>query len=82
MYNGTYNVSLPSTTTFTYSIPSKPEKVSYAGTSSLLNYDTTSKSALGAISNFELMDGGQYYYDVPGIATAVSYTHLTLPTKA
>jgi hypothetical protein len=72
MYNGTYKVSLPSTTKFTYSIPNKPEKVSYAGTSSLLNYETDSKSALGAISQFELMDGGQYYYDVPGVSTVTS----------
>jgi hypothetical protein len=72
LYNGTYEVSLPTTSSFTYSISSKPEKVSYAGTSSLLNYETTSKSALGSISKFELMDGGQYYYDVPGISTVTS----------
>ena len=72
MYNGTYEVSLASNTEFTYSIPNKPENVSYAGTTSILSYETESKSALGAISKFELMDGGQYYYDVPGIATVTS----------
>ncbi len=71
-YNGTYEVSLPSNTSFTYSVSKKPEQVSYAGTSSLLNYKTTSKSALGPISNFELTDGGHYYYNVPGIATVTS----------
>ena len=72
LYNGTYEASLPTTSSFTYTVSKKPEKVSYAGTSSLLNYETTSPSALGAISKFDLMDGGQYYYEVPGIATVTS----------
>ena len=72
LYNGTYEVSLPTTSSFTYSIANTPEQVSYAGTSSLLNYETSSTSALGAISKFDLMDGGQYYYEVPGIATVTS----------
>ena len=72
LYSGTYEVALSSNTSFTYSVSTKPEQVSYAGTSSLLSYETASKSAVGAISKFELMDGGQYYYDVPGIATITS----------
>ena len=51
---------------------STPEQVSYAGTTSDIEYDTTSTSAYGTIKEVEVRNGGRNYYSIPGITTVSS----------
>ena len=69
LYTGEYAISIGSTTSFKYSVPSAPEKSSYTSPSSNLKYNTTSKTAFGSINNFEIVNKGQNYYTLPGITS-------------
>ena len=72
-YNGKHVVSLPSTTSFTYTLGGVPESVSYATTTgSIISYETDSLSALGEIAEFEITNVGRNYYNLPGITTVRS----------
>ena len=72
IYNGTHTITTASTTAFTYTLASTPEQVSYAGTTSDIEYTTTSTSAYGSITQFEIKNGGVNYYSIPGITTITS----------
>jgi len=71
IFNGRFAVSVGATNSFNYFIEKIPEKVSYAGTTSKLNYTTDCTHTDGAINSFSVIDGGTNYYSVPGISTIV-----------
>ena len=72
-YNGKQTITIASTTSFTYTLPSSPERVSYASTNSeILSYETDSSNTSGPITKFQIMDGGSNYYELPGITTITS----------
>ena len=72
VYNGNHTITTASTTSFTYTLSNEPERVSYAGTTSDIEYETSSTSAYGSISAFNVISGGRNYYSLPGITTIVS----------
>ena len=72
LYSGNYNITIGSTTSFKYSIPDIPEQTSYTSTSSVLKYNTESKTAFGSINQFKIINRGQNYYSLPGISTITS----------
>ena len=71
-YNGKQSISVGATNSFTYSLKNLPEKASYISTTSDLSYTTDSPTAYGPISGFEITDGGENYYSLPGISTITS----------
>jgi hypothetical protein len=71
-YNGEYNAIVGSTTSFTYTIPSVPEKNSYDSNQSTLSYETTSRNTTGSISKIKLVNKGQNYYSLPQITSVNS----------
>ena len=70
-FNGRYAVSIGATNSFNYFVKEIPEKVSYAGTTSNLNYTTDCTHTDGEINSFTVIDGGSNYYSLPGISTIV-----------
>tara|TARA_R100001594_G_scaffold439_2_gene1654 strand:+ start:3602 stop:17350 length:13749 start_codon:yes stop_codon:yes gene_type:complete len=72
LYNGKQTITTASTTAFTYTVDKAPENVSYAGTVADVQYETTSTSAYGPISKFEIKNEGRNYYSIPGITTVTS----------
>jgi hypothetical protein len=72
IYNGEYNAIVGSTTSFTYTIPSVPEKNSYDSNQSTLSYETTSRNTTGSISKIKLDNKGQNYYSLPQITSVDS----------
>jgi hypothetical protein len=72
MYNGEHKISISSITSFNYNLPTFPESVSYASSISTINYETTSLSAFGAITKFEITNFGNNYYTLPGITSIFS----------
>ena len=71
-YNGEYQISVASSSSFTYNLPEFPESVSYGSSTSKISYETTSSSASGSIAKFKIKNKGQNYYSLPGITTIVS----------
>ena len=71
-YNGEYQISVASSSSFTYNLPEFPESVSYGSSTSTISYETTSSSTSGPIAKFEIKNRGQNYYSLPGITTIVS----------
>ena len=71
-YNGEHTISVGATNSFTYTLSTLPEKASYISTTSVLNYKTDSATAYGPISDFNILDGGENYYSLPGITTITS----------
>jgi len=71
-YNGKHTISVGATNTFNYTLAKLPEKASYISTSSDLKYTTDSATAYGSISEFNITDGGENYYSLPGISTITS----------
>ena len=71
-YNGEYQISVASPSSFTYNLPEFPESVSYGSSISTISYETTSSSASGPIAKFKIENRGQNYYSLPGITTIVS----------
>ena len=72
LYDGTYKVLTPTTSTFAYFIPKSPEKQSYSSTESILRYYTKSLTALGPINDVKITNRGVNYYSLPGITTVIS----------
>ncbi len=73
-YNGKHSISVGSTNSFTYCLTRLPEKASYISTTSDLKYKTESPTAFGPIADFEIFDGGENYYALPGISSITSNT--------
>jgi hypothetical protein len=63
-YNGEHRVTSTSSTSFTYNLDKTPESLSYSS-SSKLNYETTSLSALGSVSKINITSNGQQYTTLP-----------------
>jgi hypothetical protein len=72
IYNGEHNIIVGSTTSFTYTIPSVPEKQSYTSNQSILSYETTSRNISGSISKIKITNKGQNYYSLPRITSVNS----------
>ena len=68
-YNGNQTITVGGTNTFTYTLSEYPEAVSYAATTSVLNYQTISTNAYGPITEFEVTNNGLNYTSLPGITT-------------
>ena len=66
-YNGQYPITIASTNSFTYNLTKTPESVSYASSTSTLNYYTDSLYAYGPISKLDITNKGQNYYSLPSI---------------
>ena len=71
-YSGTFEFVSTSTTSFTYSLPDKPEADVYTTPDAEITYDTICPNTYGAISQIEVTDGGRNYYSLPGITTITS----------
>jgi hypothetical protein len=70
-YDGSYKVTGIGTTSFKYDVPFTPDITQYDPTVADINYETTSKTAQGAVVDFRLKSGGQNYRKPPTI-TGVS----------
>ena len=72
-YNGTYNVSGVSTTSFDISLSIDPEVLSYSSSEcKTLEYSTTSLNATGGISKAKLTSSGSSYAKLPSFAGTIS----------
>jgi hypothetical protein len=68
-YNGEHPITVGTTTTFTYTLENKPESNSYNSISSIIKYDTNSKTGIGSITKVKILDGGKNYYSFPLISS-------------
>ncbi len=68
-YNGNHQISVGATNVFSYTVGLAPESASYISSTSQLSYTTSSKTALGPISQIDVINGGNNYYELPGIST-------------
>ena len=65
-YDGQFNIIANSDNTFTYDLDRYPETASYTSSSTtILNYDTTSKTAYGPIAAISLSEKGKGYTRLP-----------------
>lgn len=69
---GDYILSGIGTTTFTFSIKSKPKNLLYTSKDGTFKYKTTSKTASGAISEIKVSSQGSRYETLPGISSIFS----------
>jgi len=70
-YNGKHRVVSTSSTSFTYNLERIPESYSY-NSSSKLEYETTSLTALGPISRVNITSKGQNYINLPKFSLVAS----------
>ena len=70
-YNGKHPivVAVGSTNAFSYTLREFPEKTTYSPSTSLVEYTTDSKTAFGPVADFQIRNGGQNYFSIPGINT-------------
>lgn len=66
-YNGFYDITVGSSTSFTYTTFSNPESDFYSSSQSIINYQTNSNNTKGSISNIKILNSGQNYYKLPQI---------------
>jgi hypothetical protein len=65
-YNGKYEVSGITSTSFNISLKRLPENISYTdGDCDVISYTTTSPSALGGMASLKIVSGGSNYRDLP-----------------
>jgi len=67
-YDGNWSVSGVGATTFQYNIPNTPDVTSYTKANSKPVYETTSKTAEGAILKFKVKSGGAMYKIAPRVS--------------
>ena len=72
LYSGTFEFVSGTTTSFTYSLPSKPEADVYTTPDAKITYETICDNTYGPIAQIEVTDGGRNYYTLPGITTITS----------
>lgn len=73
LYSGEFVVAgVGTTSTFSYDLIQKPEKLSYSSDEGKLLYSTTSTNVLGAIKEVDVTYGGSGYSNVVGVATVRS----------
>jgi hypothetical protein len=68
-YSGTHTVSGIGTTTFTFTLPTKPEETTYNRNNSNIVYETNSKTEVGPITQVKIYNGGYGYFSLPGITS-------------
>ena len=74
-YAGQFNILANSTNTFTYNLNRYPEEASYTSSdTTILSYETTSKTAYGPIAAVSLSEKGKGYTRLPGVSTVTSDT--------
>jgi hypothetical protein len=71
-YNGSYQITSTSETSFAYNIPSTPENLSYSSENSQINYTTNSQNTTGPISKVKILNKGQNYYSIPQVSSVDS----------
>jgi hypothetical protein len=74
VYNGLKQITVPSSTTFTYFLAEEPESLSYTPSTSILNYYTESNNVYGPIKEVKILNKGLNYYSLPGITSVSSNT--------
>jgi len=67
-YNGTHDITVNSTNSFTYTLADIPEEVSYGSTSNI-SYITDCTHTTGEIAQIDIINPGRNYYSIPGITT-------------
>ena len=67
-YNGFHGVVSTSSTTFTYTIDSIPERNSYINNSNISYYVSNSNTASGSIVTVDVLNGGENYYSLPTVS--------------
>ena len=73
-YNGNFNITGIGSTTFSFVLPSQPEKDGYTKEeATTLKYNTTSKSAVGSINNIRIISKGKNYQTIP-VVTSIGST--------
>jgi hypothetical protein len=71
-YAGEHVVTSLASTSFSYTLNKQPEKSEYDPTVTSVNYETTSTTAVGAISSIRITSSGTGYFEIPKIANVVS----------
>ena len=65
-YNGTHDITVNSTSSFTYTLSDTPEEVSYGSTANI-SYITDCTHTSGEIAQIDVINPGRNYYLSPGI---------------
>ena len=73
IFYGLKTISGIGTTTFTFSIPEKPENENYNVNNASISYTTDSKTAYGIIESIQVFNTGSSYELVPGISSITSH---------
>jgi len=73
-YFGVFNVTGIGSTTFKFNISRRPEQSLYTINQGLFEYKTNSKSALGEVSEINVISNGRGYKSLPGISSIFSET--------
>ena len=70
---GTHRLVGVGSTTFLFSAPKSPKKLSYTSTDGDFSYTSSDTFAQGPIASINLRSGGKEYRTIPGISTVRSY---------
>ena len=74
VYNGDYAITGIGSTTFSFVLPSQPEKDGYTkNEATTLEYNTSSTSAVGSINNVRIISKGRNYSSIP-VVTSIGST--------
>ena len=66
VYNGDYVITGIGSTTFSFVLPSQPEKDGYTKEeATTLKYNTSSTSAIGSINRIRIISKGRNYQNIP-----------------
>jgi hypothetical protein len=81
-YNGAYNITVGSSTSFTYDVAKVPEENSYTSGISSIKYETNSLNAYGPISKIKITNKGENYYSIPQILNVTGISTLGVSTSS
>jgi len=74
VYNGDYVITGIGSTTFTFVLPSQPEKDGYTkNEATILKYNTSSTTAIGSINKIRIVSKGKNYLNIP-VVTSIGST--------
>ena len=75
VYNGDYVITGIGSTTFSFVLPSQPEKDGYTkNEATVLTYDTSSTTASGSINKIKITSKGRNYQNIP-VVTSIGSTN-------
>ena len=75
IYNGDYVITGIGSTTFSFVLPSQPEKDGYTkNEATVLKYDTSSTTASGSINKIKITSKGRNYQNIP-VVTSIGSTN-------